>query len=210
MKDDVDSARNWRRHIGWLAGQLVVIFAGVTAAFVVDNYRESRNQAADFHDALAGVIAELKRSETRTKEFADAFNARISEWENADRAGQRAVPGYFRIPGATHPPSPAWTTMVSSGLSRFLEPKLRTELGYHYSEFIGIHDNYSRYNEFTEREVLPRILQGPDSFYGPDGHILPMFKVHMDLQKEFAADLLKLGASAHDLRIRLETLQASK
>jgi hypothetical protein len=75
-----------------------------------------------------------------------------------------------------------------------LEPKLRRDLGYFYSEFVGIHDNYDRYNQFTEREVLPKALSGPDAFYGPDGRLLPAFRVHMDLQKEFAQDLRRLGA----------------
>ena len=87
------------------------------------------------------------------------------------------------------------------------DPKLRRELGYYYSEFIGIHDNYDRYNQFTEREILPRLAAGPDAFYGPDGKLLPMFRVHMDLQTEFAADLRRLGQMAQNLRTRLEPLR---
>jgi len=201
---------SWRGRVGWLIGQLIVVFAGVTAAFVVENYRDARNQEAEFHQALSGLIAELNRYETRGLEFADGMDARISAWEEADRNGTRAIPGYFRIPGATHPPSAAWTTMMSSGLARLIEPGLRTELGLFYSEVVGIHDNYDRYNQFTEREVLPRIAHGPDAFYGTDGRIQPAFRVHMDLQKEFAADLRKLSHQAHDLRLRLEEIRGSK
>jgi hypothetical protein len=205
-----EQRQNWRGHLGWLAGELIVVFVGVSAAFVVENYRDSRNQAAEFHQALSGVVAELDRTEGRGREFADAITAKVTEWENVDRTGKRAIPGYYRIPGATHPPSAAWNTMVASGLVRLIEPKLRTELGYFYSELIGIHDNYDRYNQFTEREVLPRIASGPYAFYGPDGHLLPAFRVHMDLQTEFADDLRKLSTKAHDLRTRLEAVQSSK
>jgi hypothetical protein len=144
-----EKRESWRGHLGWLAGQLIVVFAGVTAAFVVENYRDTRNQQAEFHQALSGLIAELNRYETRGLEFADGMDAKISAWEQADRNGTRAIPGYFRIPGATHPPSAAWTTMMSSGLARLIEPGLRTELGLFYSEVVGIHDNYDRYNQFT-------------------------------------------------------------
>jgi hypothetical protein len=206
MEDGPGQRRKWRTYLGRLAGELIVVFAGVSAAFVVENYRDSRNQAAEFRQALSGVTAELNRHENRGREIAELISARIKEWEDADRAGKRAVPGSYRIPGATHPPIAAWNTMVSSGLARLIEPKLRTELGYFYSEFVGIHDNYDRYNEFTEREVLPRLAAGPDAFYGPDGRILPLFQVHMDLQQEFASDLRNLSAKAHDLRTRLEDL----
>lgn len=201
---------SWRRHVGWLVGQLIVVFAGVSAAFVVENYRDNRNQQAEFHQALSGLTAELNRYETRGLEFANAMDAKIAAWEEADHHGTRTIPGYFRIPGATHPPSAAWTTMMSSGLARLIEPSLRTELGLFYSEVVGIHDNYERYNQFTEREVLPRIVAGPEAFYGADGRILPIFRVHMDLQKEFAADLRKLSNQAHDLRLKLEAVRDAR
>jgi hypothetical protein len=43
-----------------------------------------------------------------------------------------------------------------------------------------------------------------------DGHLLPAFHVHMDLQKEFAEDPHKLSTLAHDLRTRLEAVQSSR
>src|SRR4051812_14667153 len=107
-----------KRYLGRLAGELFVIFAGVSAAFVVDNYRDNRNQAAEFHQALSGVTAELNRHETRSREYADGISAKVKEWEEADRDGKKAIPGYYRIPGATHPPIAAWNTMMSSGLAR--------------------------------------------------------------------------------------------
>jgi len=206
----LDYKQSWRQRVGWLAGELFVIFAGVTAAFVVENYRDNRNQLAEMHQAVAGIIAELTTSEIKSQKFSDAILADIARWEEADRSGRRAVPGHYRIPGAPHPPAAAWNSAVASGLVRMLDPQLRLDLGYYYSEFVGIHDNYDRYNQFTEREILPRIISGVDTFYGPDGHLLPLFQVHMDLQKEFATDLRRLSGLAHDLRIRLEAIQRSK
>jgi hypothetical protein len=202
--------QNWRTRVGWLLGQLLVIFLGVSAAFVVENYRETLSQREELHQAVAGIITEMEHYEKRSVQFADAFNAATERWAAADREGRRAVPGYYRIPGGTHPPTAAWNTAVTSGIARMLEPKLRMELGYFYSEFVGIHDNYERYNQFTEREVLPRLAGGPEAFYGQDGKLLPIFRVHMDVQNEFAADLRRLGQTAHELRVRLEALPVSK
>lgn len=205
-----DQKQNWRSRVGWLAGQLLVIFLGVSAAFVVENYRETLSQREEMQQAVAGIITELGHYETRSAELADGFDSAIDKWTAADRAGKRAVPGYYRIPGAPHPPSAAWNTTVSSGIARMFDAKLRMDLGFFYSEFVGIHENYARYNQVTEHEILPRLAAGPDAFYGPDGKILPMFRVHMDLQKEFAADLRRLGKMAHDLRVRLEPLRGSQ
>jgi hypothetical protein len=61
---DSEQRRSWSGHLGWLAGQLIVVFAGVSAAFVVENHRESRNQQAEFRQALSGVNPELNRVDT--------------------------------------------------------------------------------------------------------------------------------------------------
>jgi hypothetical protein len=73
--------RTWRQRLGWLASELVVVFAGVTAAFVVENYRENRNQIAEMHQAVAGIISELT-------------NAR-AERASANLRATRAVPILF-------------------------------------------------------------------------------------------------------------------
>jgi hypothetical protein len=196
-----------RSHLGWLAGQLLVIFLGVSAAFIVENYRESLSQREELRQAVSGLIAELEDYEVRSAKITNAFDSAIEKWKTADRRGQRAIPGYYRIPGAPHPPIAGWTTMVNSGIARFLDPKLRRDLSYYYSEFVGIHDNYDRYNQFTEREILPRVASGADAFYGPDGKLLPIFRVHMELETEFAGDLRHLNKMAHDLRIGLEQVR---
>ena len=146
---------------------------------MVENYRETLSQKEELHQAVTGIITELKHYEQRSVQFSDAFDAAIERWNVADREGRRAIPGYYRIPGAPHPPSAAWNSAVTSGIARMLEPNLRMDLGYFYSEFVGIHDNYDRYNQFTEREILPRLASGPDAFYGADGKLLPIFQVHM-------------------------------
>jgi hypothetical protein len=56
----------------------------------------------EFHDAMSGVIAELRNTETKTRIYSDAIFAELARWEEADRGGRRAVPSHYRIPGATH------------------------------------------------------------------------------------------------------------
>ena len=45
----LDQKQSQRRRLGWLAGELLVVFAGVSAAFVVENYRDNRKQIAEMH-----------------------------------------------------------------------------------------------------------------------------------------------------------------
>ena len=34
--------QSWQQRLGWLTGELIVVFAGVSAAFVVKNYRHKQ------------------------------------------------------------------------------------------------------------------------------------------------------------------------
>ena len=153
-----------------------------------------------------GIGGAICRQVAGVPDSAIAICVRKRRAEVEALAGGLTLSVLDRIPGAPHPPSAAWNSAVTSGTARMLDPKLRFDLGYFYSEFVGIHENYDRYNQFTEREVLPRLSHGPDAFYGADGKLLPMFRVHMDLESEFASDLRRLGKMAHDLRLRLEAL----
>jgi hypothetical protein len=69
------------------------------------------------------------------------------------------------------------------------DPELRLALGYFYTDFLGIHDNYVRRLIFIEREILPRVEQGAEVFYQGDGRVRPEFLVEMSLLDEFGQDL---------------------
>ena len=97
--------------------------------------------------------------------------------------------------------------MATSGFARLIEPKLRLELGYFYSELAGSVTTTIDTTSLPNARSYPRVAIGPDAFYGADGQILPIFRVHMDLEQEVADDLRKLGVKAHDLRSRLEQLR---
>ena len=162
---------------------------------------EQQNQ---LRQARAGIVAELIRYESRALQHADSITASIERWRRADRAGEQAIPGHYRIPGATHPPTSAWDAAVSSGVARLFDPQLQLELGYFYTEFVGIHDNYVRYLEFSEREHLTREISGAPAFYDPSGRLLPVFRVQMTLLEEFGSDLRRISGLAGEIRRELE------
>lgn len=191
---------NWRR----AAVELVVIFVGVTSAFFVESYREHLAAEEDLQQASTGILSELRSFEKRGGEFVAALNGPIERWREADVAGRRTVPEFYTIPGAPTPPTAAWDATVASGVASQFEPDFRFRLGFFYSEFRGIHDNYLRHLDFVEREVLPRIEAGPDAFYDASGRFDPAVRVRMALIEEFTADLARLSRMAGELADELE------
>jgi hypothetical protein len=192
------------RRLGRAALELVVVFVGVTAAFFVEGYRGELDERAQLRQATDGIIAELRQHESRAREHADSIQSRLEAWKSAEGSGRKAVPAFYLIPGATHPPTAAWDAAVSSGVVSLYEPSLRLELGYFYAEFVGISDNYVRRLEFIEREVMPRAREGAEAFYDSADRLRPECAVEMDLLDAFRGDLVRVSEWAGRLRAELE------
>jgi hypothetical protein len=79
------------------------------------------------------------------------------------------------------------------------EPELRLALGYFYTEFTGIHDNYVRRLAFIEDVIMPTSDRGAGAFYDSSGSIRPEFRVYILLMAEFAADLRRIVERAEFL-----------
>jgi hypothetical protein len=189
-----------RRSAGRTLTELVVIFIGVSAAFFVENYREDRQELQELDEAVDAIVFELGHFSGRTVVHAEAIEDGIASWEVSTAEGVRPMPADYVIPGALRPPTPAWETTVASGTANRIEPTLLMDLGWFYNEFVGVHVNHQRQVAFSEREIQPRAELGADAFYGPDGHLLPEFRVHMRHQGVFAADLRRMARWADSLR----------
>ena len=199
--------RNWSawRDLLLRAGvALLTIFTGVSAAFFFDGYREQLDQEQQLSATRAGIINELGHYESHGGAIVDAIDTSLRRWKAANASGLQAVPAYYLINGAPRPPTAAWTSALSSGVASRFDPATQLELGYFYSEYSGIHDNYLRRLVFTEQEILPRELSGPSAFYDASGKLLPQFQVHMALLGRFSADLRRLNVEATRLRVKLE------
>jgi hypothetical protein len=197
----------WRPNWSRAAVELGVIFVGVTAAFFVESYRERLAAEGDLRQASAGILSELRSFESRGGDYVEAFRAPFDRWREADAAGRRAVPEFYRIPGAPTPPTAAWDAAVASGVASQFEPGFRFRLGYFYSEFRGIHVNYVRHLDFIERQVLPRVELGPDAFYDGSGRFDPAVRVRMALIEEYVDDLERFSLSAGELADEIEAMQ---
>lgn len=209
MTDDQEAPetrrRDWRPHWGRMVAELVVVFVGVTAAFFVEGYREQLDADRALRQASAGILAELRTYETKGLAYADSMTAHLDAWEEAEAAGRRAVPTFYRLPGAPRPPTAAWSTAVASGVASGFEPDFGYRLGYFYNEFSGIQLNYQRHLAFIETEVLPRAELGADAFYDAAGRFDPAIRARIRLYREYVSDLARLSQMAGDLADELET-----
>jgi hypothetical protein len=52
--------QSWRQRLGWLTGELIVVFAGVSAAFVVKNYRDKQYGTGPSRSTRSRSILEVE------------------------------------------------------------------------------------------------------------------------------------------------------
>ena len=97
-----------------LSFELLVVFMGVSAAFIVDNYREKqdrRHETAQIYSVLASSLRDFhKYGDT----VYDRMGAEITRWEQRDTT-QYVRPPLYREPGGEGPPVGAWEAMLGSG-----------------------------------------------------------------------------------------------
>jgi hypothetical protein len=192
------------RHASRFLVELAVVFIGVSAAFMVDNYRDQREQARSIDAAYSGLLEELSQYSSRGRAHAARARQVLAAYRAERTQGGRPPPAFYRLPGSEHPPEAVWQTSVASGVVNLIPPALRREMGWFYGENSGISDRYVRYAEFTESQILPGLKETHDVFHDPQtGELYPRFQVHMDLLDEYAGYLERQAKWADRLRHRI-------
>lgn len=184
-----------------------MVFVGVTAAFLVESYREgvvTRRRADQIAAALYRDITKFSEQNTR---YVAAIRAGLAEYVTARQAGHRPVPYVLRVPGAEGAPVQVWQTVMQSGAGEVLHPELILELATLYHEIDGETSKYLRYAEFTERRVWPLMAGDTTEFYDSgSGNLKPEFLAHIRQLEEIVTDLEVLNARAHAAATRLAEL----
>jgi len=183
--------------------EMLFIFLGVSAAFLVDDYRD-RREASQRAVLLAGAIHQDIGDSLRVQaELVSEIEKGLAAFEAGLAAGRRPVPYVLEISGALRPPSGVWESAGEIGLRDFADPDLLFELSYYYSETQGVADNFIRYTEFTEYEFWPVALSDSAGFYDEDGELRGEFMAHIQQLRDYRSDIVRQLEWGAELRERL-------
>jgi len=189
---------------GRLFFELIVVFLGVYLAFWVENYRETqqeREKAQEIARVLDRDLADVIRIE---QQLIDDSRKGLQRWKTERLSGELPIPFYVRLTGSERPPATNFQLILQSRPVELFDAEFVFDLGFFYSELLGVGDRYVRYAEFTERQLLPTTIEGPLGFYTSDGsELLPIYAAHMERLKELAAFWEDDVARAIQLRKRL-------
>ncbi|MGQ0815691.1 MAG: hypothetical protein ACT4O1_14745 [Gemmatimonadota bacterium] len=158
-----------------LSFELLVVFIGVSAAFIVDNYREKQEQHRQSAQVYSVLALSLRQFHEYGQEIFERMQSDMAKWESRDTT-QFVAPPVYREPGGEGPPIDAWIAMQGSGGVEIIEARLFWDLTIFFNRVQSLRDRYQRYNNFTEQELWPRMHYGP-------AHVLCDESQHAGLQK---------------------------
>ena len=188
-----------RRSTRGLLLELAVIFVGVLGAFFAEDVRqqiEDDRRAEQIYSALHGELdAFLGRVPTVVGEMGQLLDG----WNASYEAGNRPAPPFYREPRAEAPPTAIWEATLASGGVALLDPELFNALAGYYNRLSSVIDRYMRYNEVTEREVMPKLHGDPSVFYDDQGALLGPYRTHMIFLAEIRLELLALAEEGQEL-----------
>lgn len=202
----VDRPRPIRPLLSKLALELFVVFAGVSAAFAVDDYREARSQDMRRQAVYKALDRELTQmAETHGPIFHREMASQLAAWDGALDRGERPMPPTFKLPGAERPPTGVWDAAVATGSIELIDPELFYELARFYNRANSVGVLYQRYAQGAQADIWPRMKEGPGAFWGSDGKLRPEVLVDVQRFRDFSERQGELGREAQQLRSKLRS-----
>lgn len=181
---------------------MIIIFVGVTAAFALENYRQTREEASYRHQMVSALRASLDDWSGHGTDVDRETAAMLRNFDAARKRGEAAPLPIYRESGGERPPTRAWDGIVATGAARALDPALFFRLARFYSRADSFGDRYLRYNIFTESEVLPYVGD-TERFYDQGGRLRPRYAAYVDrlrdLNREMHAQVIEAAALSNSL-----------
>ena len=192
-----------RELLGKFAFELVVVFIGVTAAFVLENRRESAAEAQYHSSMIAALRPTLDDVIRHNTDFDAKVVPELAAFDVAVPAANEPALPIFRETNSERPPIRAWDGLVASGAARALEPALFFKLALFYTRQESFGERYIRYNNFTEQHVYP-LGSKPSVFYDPvTRRLKPEFAAYVDRLRDLEQFNVTIARQAMELRDEL-------
>lgn len=188
-----------------IALELLAVFAGVTAAFALDDYRSQRDQDDRRLAIYRALDRELKQmAETHGPVFQREMTKELEAWDQALERGERPLPPAFKLPGAERPPTGVWDAAVASDSIELVDPELFYELARFYNRANSVGNLYQRYASSAQSDVWPYLADGPAAFWQPNGRLRPEIQAHVQRLRDFQTQQRRLGIEAQQLRKEID------
>ena len=187
-----------------LALELVIVFAGVYAAFALTQYEAKREADERRRQLQEALIREIKDLTSNTRRVARELPIQLAQFDSAVRAGDSPPlqPWIEPIRVQTH----MWEATLQSGALDLFEIPTVYRVSQFYNELNAGFEQLSQLRMLSETVLIPNLERGNSEFYTADGRSLrPKYQWH----REGLGRLARLAANITALGDSLSTQLAS-
>lgn len=193
---DIDTGR-----LGWLAAELLVVFAGVTLAFLLEGHRTER-EAVERRRAIVAVViedlGEIAEGARRASEEAGAVLAAFGDTTRPSRPVPRPISPF--VPFRPY----VWDAALETGAIRALPPERMLQLSGFYGRVEEMLRSVERAAATSRELLLPELDGGADVFYvGESRRLRPRFRWYLDYFRRLERQASSIAAGADSLRAAL-------
>ena len=161
-----------KRNLAWFALELVVVFLGVTAAFVLDNWGEARRERAEERRYLEGLYRDAQRDSASLKKMSDLLGEKLTllerlltlrEQPDSLAVIEKLLPQALFSTILFKPSNDTWESLKAGGDLKLLEDlELRRSLTKLDKLYYGIDKAQEELQSFGRRELEPWALSNLD------------------------------------------------
>ena len=164
-----------------IATELLIVFVGVYLADLLAERREERFQQTRQALILEALDRDIAPFVGQADQLLDAIRTRYAAWDQQRASGARPAP--FYVPATASLPRPhgaLWSSMLDSGGLDLLPIDLIADISEFYVRTDRMIDRYRRLDDFVQRQILPQLDGGLDTFYATDVALRPMYATYAD------------------------------
>ena len=183
--------------------EVFAVILGVILGLQAALWAERHEERAYRDHMVEALGASFNDFAVHGRKIEQEMGRRLAAFDAARAHGRRVAPPVYREPGGERPPTRAWDAVVATGVARAIEPDLLFRLARFFSRADSFGDRYLRYNEVTERDVLPYIGD-PAHFYRADGKLRPEIAAYIARLRDLTEAARAMNDEAASLQAELD------
>jgi hypothetical protein len=149
--------------VGWLLVELVIVFVGVYAAFVLDDHRDQRRIERKRRQVYAALLQEFRSHAASLDTVVLVLDTMATGFADDHEAGSMPRPGPIHLLLGIR--SGLWEATLEAGGLDVIDVDLMYRINTYYSLAEFIAREMERLTDLSDRFVLPNADGGLETFY---------------------------------------------
>lgn len=157
------ATKNWRTSIGRLFTELVVVFIGVYAAFMLSEFRAEKQAEERRMQVVDALKTEIEEILFRAKRSSGGLIGLTAYYDSTIAAG--AMPSLRPMIEPIRAESHMWEAALQSGGLNDLDVSTMYRLSQFYNVLNAGFEQLAQLRTLSETLIIPNLDQGPSAFY---------------------------------------------